>query len=613
MDSRQLQLILSLRDNASKELQRVSGELGKADQLTAMWDSTLQTVKRSLVAVGAAGIAGLGWGVKIAADLQTAEIGLTTLLGSAEEARSTVERLKIEAARTPFELPGLTKATQLLTAVTKDGDKSIDILLDVGEGLAAMGKGQSELDRIIVNLQQIGAVGKASMIDVKQFAFAGLPIYEMLQETTGATGEALTDLISSGGVTFDMLVQMFDEANDEGGKFFNAFQNQSGSFNQALSNMKDSAGIFFADLATNTGLVDFLTAAMIRVSEIMGDWRGTLESVTNYVRENGLVFSILGGMILGVLVPALIAATISFGTLAVAALAAFGAMLLAAAPFIIAGGIIAGLAYLIINNWGGIKDFFVGLWDTVTSATSDAMTGISNFISTAWEVIKTVFFTAINFIIGAYATLFDFMFPGWQENFKLMLDLVLVIFTAIGGYISNALAFIGGALGTWLGGVREMWSSAWTFVSELFTNIWENIKAVFTSAKDGIINTMEAMLAPIQKVIDLAQRALELGGKAISAVGRSVSGGVQSIIDRGATISGRATGGAVTGGTEYVVGEMGPEIFRPATAGMIVPNHDLNQGGSGMVVNVYGDVTGEELVEKVKRAMAGNLKEMIRV
>lgn len=613
MDSRTLKLILSLQDNASAELRKVSKELDTAERLTTAWDGTLKVVKRSLMAVGAAAIAGLGFGVKIAADLQTAEIGLTTLLGSADEARATVERLKLEAARTPFELRGLTQAAQLLTAVTKNGDQSIDILLDVGEGLAAMGKGQVELDRIIVNLQQIAAVGKAATIDIKQFAFAGLPIYEMLAETTGKNGEALGDFIAQGGVTFELLTKMFDEANDEGGRFFNAFVNQKGSFNQALSNMKDSLGIFFADIATSSGLMDRLTAGMVAISEVMGDWQGTLASINNYIKEHGLVISIVAGAIFGALLPALVAATISFGTLALAAAAAGAAILISLAPFIIAGALIAGAAYLIYTNWGGIKDFFSNLWATITETTSAAMTAIGSFISATWETIKNVFWTAVNFIIGAYATLFDFMFPNWQTNLKLMWDYLLIVFNAMSTFIGTVLAAIGGGISTAMGAIKTVWVSGWGFVEAAFITVWESIKTVFAAAKDYILDIMDKLLGPINKVIDAAKRAMELTGQALKSAGKSIKGGIQDIIDRGASITGKASGGAVTGGTSYIVGEQGPELFKPATGGTIVPNHDLGGNGGGLTVNVYGDVTGEELIEKVKRAMANDLKEMVRI
>lgn len=291
MDSRQLKLILKIQDQASKELGRLEKQLDRTERGTQRASRGFASMAKTLAGVAAAYISirkaydAASLGITVAADLQTAQVGLETLLGSAEEASATIDRLKIEAARTPFELPGLTQATQLLTSVTKDGDKSIDILLDVGEGLAAMGKGQAELDRIIVNLQQIAATGKAAAIDVKQFAFAGIPIYEMLEETTGKSGEAIAQMVTDGEITFDLLTKMFDEANDAGGRFHNAFVNQAGTFNQAASNMKDSFGIMMADLVTKSGLFDGITNAMMGASNVMGDWQGNAQKVRDRVVE----------------------------------------------------------------------------------------------------------------------------------------------------------------------------------------------------------------------------------------------------------------------------------------------------------------------------------------
>lgn len=276
---RQLQLVLKLQDQASKELKRVVGEIDRAERSSRDWANTLKVAGRNLLYVGTAAAGLLGYGVKIAADLETAQVGLETLLGSADEAAETVARLKREAARTPFELPGLTQATQLLSSVTKDGDRSIDILLDIGEALAAMGKGQAELDRIIVNLQQVGSIGYASMVDIKQFAFAGIPIFDMLAKKTGLAGEALSTFIGEGNVTFEMLTQMFDEANDAGGQFFNAFVNQGGTFNQTLSNLKDSFGIFLADIAVGTGTFAGVTDAMQSTAFVLGNYDTILGSV----------------------------------------------------------------------------------------------------------------------------------------------------------------------------------------------------------------------------------------------------------------------------------------------------------------------------------------------
>lgn len=46
-------------------------------------------------------------------------------------------------------------------------------------------------------------------------------------------------------------------------------------------------------------------------------------------------------------------------------------------------------------------------------------------------------------------------------------------------------------------------------------------------------------------------------------------------------LGGRAAGGPVTGGTPYLVGEVGPELFVPHSSGTIIPNHRLGHGTGG--------------------------------
>lgn len=243
-----IKAVITAEDRASKTLS------GFGNSVNNLNNQLINSAKAATLALAAAAAGAVGFGVKVAANLETTTVGFSTLLGSAEEARKIMDRIKKEAARTPFEIAGLSTATQLLTAVTKNGDRALDFILNIGEGLAAMGRGQAELDRIAVNLQQIAATGRAFGIDIRQFAFAGIPIYEMLQEEIGLTGEALQEFIEDGGVTFELLEKMFKSATQEGGRWAGAFKNQAGTFNQSLSNLKDSFSIFLADLTTQTGL-----------------------------------------------------------------------------------------------------------------------------------------------------------------------------------------------------------------------------------------------------------------------------------------------------------------------------------------------------------------------
>lgn len=83
----------------------------------------------------------------------------------------------------------------------------------------------------------------------------------------------------------------------------------------------------------------------------------------------------------------------------------------------------------------------------------------------------------------------------------------------------------------------------------------------------------------------------------------------------------RADGGPVSGGSAYLVGERGPEIFKPNTSGSIVPNHALGGGNVSITVenNAGAQVTpkvsegpdGQRyirlIIDQAKREMAGDV------
>jgi len=91
---------------------------------------------------------------------------------------------------------------------------------------------------------------------------------------------------------------------------------------------------------------------------------------------------------------------------------------------------------------------------------------------------------------------------------------------------------------------------------------------------------------------------------------RALSGGIGSFFDGGSFGKGfmdnlktRATGGPVSGGTPYLVGERGPELMVPAGNGTVVPNNALGGGGVTVVQNI-NVTTG---VQQTVRAEIANL------
>jgi hypothetical protein len=70
----------------------------------------------------------------------------------------------------------------------------------------------------------------------------------------------------------------------------------------------------------------------------------------------------------------------------------------------------------------------------------------------------------------------------------------------------------------------------------------------------------------------------------VAAAGAVAAGMAQVAAIRSQQYSGRSLGGPVMGGTPYIVGENGPELFTPSTTGSITRNSEL-QGGRNVNVN----------------------------
>lgn len=74
----------------------------------------------------------------------------------------------------------------------------------------------------------------------------------------------------------------------------------------------------------------------------------------------------------------------------------------------------------------------------------------------------------------------------------------------------------------------------------------------------------------------------------------------------GKLFRGMASGGPISSNRSYIVGERGPELFSPSTAGNITPNHRM-AGGGGRTINVVNnfDINGDR--DEMQRLIAGTV------
>lgn len=222
-------------------------------------------------------------GIEYNAQIEKYTTGFTNMLGSAEAANEAMKAIQEDAARTPFDVASLTQANQLLISAGENAGYSRKVIMALGDAVSAAGGGNAELSRMAANLQQIANVGKASAIDIKQFAYAGINIYQVLADYTGKSVQDVQSMT----VSYDLLSEALIAASEEGGRYYNAMDAQSQTMNGRVSTLKDNvsqlAGLMTGDLSNGIGMVisnlNDMTVAAQEAYKTDG-WTGLIGEIT---------------------------------------------------------------------------------------------------------------------------------------------------------------------------------------------------------------------------------------------------------------------------------------------------------------------------------------------
>lgn len=194
-------------------------------------------------------------GIEYNAQIESYTVGLTNMLGSAEAAQQAIDQIQQDAARTPFSVEALTQANQLLIGAGENATYAEKTIMALGNAVSATGGSNEELSRMAANLQQIANVGKASAIDIKQFAYAGINIYGLLADYTGKS----TAEVQKMTISYDLLTQALQAASEEGGRYYGSMDTQSQTMNGRVSTLQDNvkqlAGLLTGDLSSGVGVV----------------------------------------------------------------------------------------------------------------------------------------------------------------------------------------------------------------------------------------------------------------------------------------------------------------------------------------------------------------------
>lgn len=431
-------------------------------------------------------------GIQYNAEIETYLTRLTTLTGSAEKANSVLEQIKKDALATPFEVKSLTQAESLLLSTGLSAEQSRKDILALGDAISASGGGNEELQRMAVNLQQIKNVGKASALDIKQFAYAGIDIYGLLADSLGITREEASKMT----ITYDMLSNALQKASSKGGKYYQAMEKQSKTYAGSMSNLKEAIDVFKGEIAQE--LFNAFKKIIPQLSKFF-----------NWLTKNKKI-------ILAIAVPLLTFINIIAGFFIISKIVAmFQALwvVLAANPIVLIvaaiAALVAGFIYL-WNNCEAFRKFWIGLWNAIVKAVTHPIDtimglfkGIINFFKDNWQGI-------LLFIVNPFAGAFKLLYDNC-EGFR---NVVNNVINAIKGFFTDLWNnMINGA--KWaFNSIKSVFSTLANFFKSIFTNAWNGVKAVFSTGgkifngiKEGIVSSFKrivnAIIDGINKVVSV--------------------------------------------------------------------------------------------------------------
>jgi len=485
-DSRILQLILTLKDEASKSLNEFSKRMETSVDASQKVAKGLSLVSLATVAVG-------GFAFKAASDLQQTNIAFTTMLGSAEKAQKFVEEMKNFARTTPLETSDIAQASQTLLAFGIDANKVLPNLRMIGD--VALGD-KEKFKSLSLAFAQVQSTGKLMGQDLLQMVNQGFNPLQIMSEQTGKSMAVLKDEMSKGAISADQVTEAFKIATSEGNRFFGGMDSQSKSFKGKMSTIKDDLKLI---LEENIGgpLLEGFMKILPTIEEFIKKLPELIEKIKNvgkFFEEHKVLLYVVAGAILGALVPAIWASVVAFAGLAIAL-----------APFIIGGaiigGIVAGIVW-IVKNWEIISQKAKEIWGAIRDFIGGVFTKIKDYVTTTTENIKNSFLTGLGIIRDFFVNIWTSIVSFFQSSIQNIVSIaqsiwgsITAVFSAVWGVILNifkfSIAFIVGfvieafnVMGidivsvfnnvvTW---IKDAWNSVLKFTSEILTATFEWIK-----------------------------------------------------------------------------------------------------------------------------------------
>ena len=370
---------------------------------------TMATKFTGAISTAAKTFAGLlvvatGWGIKLAADAEQAQVAFQTMLKSADAAKFVLAELEQFAASTPFKLDSLRDgAKQLLNAQVPTTELTNKLRM-LGDIAAGTGKPIGDFVRIF---SKVKSTGKVSLETLNQLAERGVPIYSALQSQLGKSRTEMLSMISKGKIGFSDLNAALEATATGTGVFAGGMKSQSLTISGLWSTLTDNMGFAARELGTQ-----MLSA--FNFKNMLNQGIGFFQSLKSGIAGAVPVFTALAATVR--------TAFTSMWEVGTVVMTAIGDAM----------GVNSGNIMESILTALGVAKYVFREWPTLAELAFKQM---------ALHAIVG-FNTITHFFTGVLPSLFSWFGRNWFDLFKTAGTLVFTVFQNIGKNIVNAMSAI---------------------------------------------------------------------------------------------------------------------------------------------------------------------------
>ena len=276
--------------------------------------------------------------------------------------------------------------------------------------------------------------GKATSMDIRQFAYAGIDVYGILANYLGKTTQEIKDM----DISYEDLSGALIQAGQQGGKYYGAMESMSDTLTGKTAKLKAQIETLLTSLTESLlpviqKIVDKISEWIDKFNQLDPETKEMITKALLFVGALGPVLTIVGKIIttIGTIAGGLSKLSSIIGQVSASATASGTSLSAIAGPIGIVIGLIAGLTAEFVHLFNSNEEFnakVMETWNNIVTFFQESIMPIWNELvelvksvfGTIWDVIQSIWEQIEPYVQEAFETIMDWWNETGQEMFAVL-------------------------------------------------------------------------------------------------------------------------------------------------------------------------------------------------